>query len=1551
LERAVRRPAVSGRFDLPREPYKPLAALTPEDAPLFFGRDSETTELLEAIETPSLRLLFVFGPCGIGKSSLLRAGLFPQLDATRYSPQIVLGGCDPAGAIRETVASLAALRGVTLADSRPVTAAELQLDPRLLVDIVASIGRAEGRTLVLILDQTEELFTLNPRNSPRIADFSTTVERLVGALAIPFKLVVSYRTEFRGEFFALEERLARHQRSFALAEADTQGLAEAIDGPARVGAYGFTFEEGLPYRLATDILATTRSRGDTAFPIMQIVCHQLYRKAKEKGLTVIDAGLYESAIGGVSGALLRYVEERLESEAYATHRGLARQLIRALTLKEEAGDRFSGPLGEEELLSFPDKEAARATLERLLADHLVLRETAEGGSRRIRLTSEVICPLVDQWVMEPDEPDRAARLLARAFRQWVDNGRRPDDFMARASLSLVESHRGALRNLSNEERRYLDASLSRARLTAIRRALFAGVVGLILMVCGYRAFLKPGQLVLDSFPQGARVVEVSHRFQGTTPLFKELSPGIYELTLEKELHQPTRMTVKVPVGGEARYSQILHYPFGLLSVSSSPERIRCEIRKSGSAPIAAPSTKRPNSSVDPEKPLTAPWTPFTVELPAGSYDLFARVEGYDTFTKTKVQIPPNKTLVHVSAQLERNTGRLKVLCQENEVSMIVARPVRDPESGNDAHQRVGQYTIPLTKPLDLSPGPYLLQWSKPGHVTSMAWTQIVRGQTTIKTAWTPPVRVLWKTFRGSALRTTPALGRLSDGGFRDVVVVDRDGTVSALAGSTGTLLGSFTTTPTSDPAWGAESSPVLADLDGDGFSEIIVGTPTGAVDVYSMKRRAFLWHFSAGGPIYSSPALADLDSDGVPDVIVGSDDGTVYALSGTAGRLLWKSSVGDAVRSSPAVADLDADKIPDVVVGSLEGRLAALSGRTGVPIWTCFSGNSKGKFRSSPCLGDFDGDGTPDVGFISGDGNITILSGKNGAGLCYLDGNPLVTAPDMGDLDGDGKADVVAGTTDGHIRVASVRTRPLSRSSRLRELWTQKTDGPIVGVSAQVDLDGDGLADVIACSRAGTVSAFKGRGGRPLWTVSGHTPIVAPPIVGDLTGEGLPAVLIACQDGSIQALSGRVLPTVWATETGRMIRSTPPMADLNGDSAVDVVTWMSDQRMAALSGRNGQPLWSVEAPSETGGVFPQTDFNGDGVCDFAGYLGALLVGWSGKDGREIFRDGPYEFGREFTFRTLAAGPGNQCPKDGVVASWRIVDRSRGMVLKHSGVGGRTIWRAEEIGHPIHTVLADMDRDSQLDAVVTANSWPGGGQGLIVLSGKTGQILRKLPTEANGFVPAAVGDLDADGVPDAVAAANDGLVTAFSGQTGERFWTYSMGGPWLPGLATADLDHDKTDDVVVAQKNGITAALSGRTGRPIWTSHSAELTGARPEFFDVDSDKFPDVLVRSTDGFTSVLSGRTGRCLMKLDMLAGEPVPVLVDASWIHAPRPGATTGPTPGPSSKERSLGLLSVQGNGTTLVLSLFPKPMVGLSGLSSFVRTRSGERFGTKTGLKNSR
>jgi len=92
-EASSEEPSLSTPEFEPGNPYKGLRAFTQKDAADFFGRDRLIEELVERVKsmltsgqpgTPTVRLLAVIGPSGSGKSSVVMAGLLPQLQRVHY---------------------------------------------------------------------------------------------------------------------------------------------------------------------------------------------------------------------------------------------------------------------------------------------------------------------------------------------------------------------------------------------------------------------------------------------------------------------------------------------------------------------------------------------------------------------------------------------------------------------------------------------------------------------------------------------------------------------------------------------------------------------------------------------------------------------------------------------------------------------------------------------------------------------------------------------------------------------------------------------------------------------------------------------------------------------------------------------------------------------------------------------------------------------------------------------------------------------------------------------------------------------------------------------------------------------------------------------------------------------------------------------------------------------------------------------------------------------------------------------------------------------------
>ena len=184
----------------------------------------------------------------------------------------------------------------------------------------------------------------------------------------------------------------------------------------------------------------------------------------------------------------------------------------------------------------------------------------------------------------------------------------------------------------------------------------------------------------------------------------------------------------------------------------------------------------------------------------------------------------------------------------------------------------------------------------------------------------------------------------------------------------------------------SDSSPALADLDGDGRDEIIVGDDAGMLHVFDPQGNELPgFPARAGSLIEASPAIGDLDGDGWPDVVVGSWDGRMYAWD-CRGVLLpgWPTQAGDQFISSAALVDLDSDGLPDVVAGSKDHHLYGWNSR-GEPL-AGFPVDLGAYVFSSPWVGDLRG-GPGQA--LEDDGRADIVVGANNGIHLLQDVAPL----------------------------------------------------------------------------------------------------------------------------------------------------------------------------------------------------------------------------------------------------------------------------------------------------------------------------------------------------------------------------------------------------------------------------------------------------------------------------------------------------------------------------------------------------------------------------------
>jgi DNA-binding SARP family transcriptional activator/WD40 repeat protein/tRNA A-37 threonylcarbamoyl transferase component Bud32 len=431
-----------------RNPYKGLAAFSELDAQDFHGRDAATDELVDAIA--STRLVAAVGPSGVGKSSVVRAGLLPALrsGAVAGSAEWLVADCTPGSHPFERLASAL----IRVASSLPHDLEDLlRAGDRGLIKAVDRFLPPDSQ-LLLIVDQFEELFTLTRDE----ADRNQFLDLLAASVSDPAAKVRILAT-IRADFF---DRPLRHPGFGELLRGGTVPISTPTDSEMRdiitnpAKGVGVAFESGLVERMISEV------HGESgALPLVEFALTELF---EQRDSDLVTLAAYEAS-GGVVAALGRRAEE-IFSELDDHHRDAARQVFLRLVTpgldgadtrrrvrRSELdrigvdGDTLDGVLaafGEPRLLTFDHDEVTRgATVE--VAHEALIREW----------------PRLEGWIDENREELVLRGRLAAAVADWEQAGRSDSYLLAGGRLTQHESWTETTElTLSSAERELLEAS-------------------------------------------------------------------------------------------------------------------------------------------------------------------------------------------------------------------------------------------------------------------------------------------------------------------------------------------------------------------------------------------------------------------------------------------------------------------------------------------------------------------------------------------------------------------------------------------------------------------------------------------------------------------------------------------------------------------------------------------------------------------------------------------------------------------------------------------------------------------------------------------------------------------------------------------------------------------------------------------------------------------------------------------------------------------------------------------------------------------------------------
>ena len=385
-------------------PWPGLLPFTEDASAFFHGRETESNELTRLIEREPLTVLF--GQSGLGKSSLLNAGVFPRLRRAGYLPlylRLNLDADAPAliDQVWQTLKDECARHEVAVNVPKAGDGFWKYLH-RAETELLNPHGRPV--TPVLVFDQFEEIFTLGrltPEQSARCQTFLRELGELIENRLPPsledeltehpemldafdllrqnLKIVFTFREDYLAEFEGLKTLIrpimqnrirltpmTGRQAAQAIKESGADKVSEAV--AARIVRFvgGAGRNDGVPLETVSVEPA-----------LLSLVCRELNEQRLKRGQTEISADLiqgdntqqiienfYRQGFNGVDDKVKYFVEDRLLTAA---------------------GYRDSAAL-DNALAETGITEVALQTL----VDRRILRREERGGLVRLELIHDVL---------------------------------------------------------------------------------------------------------------------------------------------------------------------------------------------------------------------------------------------------------------------------------------------------------------------------------------------------------------------------------------------------------------------------------------------------------------------------------------------------------------------------------------------------------------------------------------------------------------------------------------------------------------------------------------------------------------------------------------------------------------------------------------------------------------------------------------------------------------------------------------------------------------------------------------------------------------------------------------------------------------------------------------------------------------------------------------------------------------------------------------------------------------------------------------------------------
>ncbi|RVW02932.1 nSTAND1 domain-containing NTPase [Rhodococcus xishaensis] len=413
-------------------PYRGLAPYREKDARLFFGRQPSVDRLASTVlSARGQGMVVVTGASGVGKSSLVQAGLIPELRGrdggneheAPFVPIVFTPGAHPLAAL---VAAVPELGDCVAAPDHEQVGQALR----------NAADRVKGNQLLLVVDQIEELFTQcsDPEERTR---FLTVLDH--AAIELPdhdpsetASVVATMRSDFYAQALSFPVLAsALEQRSKTVSPLRCEDVAEVITQPARM--IGLKLEAGLVDLILSDLGVLAAGEGSsTVLPLVSHLLDTMWERRNGGQLTVAD---YRET-GGVQGSI-KSAAERAWEQLGDRERALARAMMVGLVYVTNTGTDVKNRRTLAQLVAVEGDDTGAG---RRVIDHFVNARVLVVDGDDVELIHDAVIaawPRLAQWIKEDRSCSALRQQVETDALHWEESNRSSSLLYQRGRLDLI----------------------------------------------------------------------------------------------------------------------------------------------------------------------------------------------------------------------------------------------------------------------------------------------------------------------------------------------------------------------------------------------------------------------------------------------------------------------------------------------------------------------------------------------------------------------------------------------------------------------------------------------------------------------------------------------------------------------------------------------------------------------------------------------------------------------------------------------------------------------------------------------------------------------------------------------------------------------------------------------------------------------------------------------------------------------------------------------------------------------------------------------------------